>query len=164
MKYNFKKIYWGTNKHTSVLFQSFDNIPENLHPTACMVFATNETGLLMVKSDRGWGLPGGHIEEGETPEQCAVREVYEEAYVKIESLKLVGGWVTKKEFHTDDNKKYPNYGVMLLYTAMPKTIETFKAAFETSERKFVKFNEIKKLHDGRSDFYEVSRFIMNEKI
>lgn len=30
-----------------------------------------------------WGLPKGHINEGETPEQCAVREIREEAGVEV---------------------------------------------------------------------------------
>jgi 8-oxo-dGTP pyrophosphatase MutT (NUDIX family) len=29
-----------------------------------------------------WDLPKGHIEEGETPEQCAVREVTEECNIR----------------------------------------------------------------------------------
>ncbi|WP_353618164.1 NUDIX domain-containing protein [Bacillus sp. 22-7] len=31
--------------------------------------------------DRGWDIPGGHIEKGESPEHCFKREVMEEGYV-----------------------------------------------------------------------------------
>ena len=30
-----------------------------------------------------WGIPKGHVHEGETPEQCALREVREEAGVEV---------------------------------------------------------------------------------
>lgn len=38
-------------------------------------------GFLMVFNPRrgGWEMPGGHIKEGETPEQAAVRETLEES-------------------------------------------------------------------------------------
>ncbi len=40
--------------------------------------------LLVRHSDYDkWVQPGGHIEDGETPEEAAIREVYEETGVKI---------------------------------------------------------------------------------
>lgn len=33
-----------------------------------------------------WVQPGGHMEEGETPEEAAIREVYEETGIKITLL------------------------------------------------------------------------------
>lgn len=39
---------------------------------------------------RGWDIPGGHIEPGETPAQAAVRETLEETGVLVEPLELLG--------------------------------------------------------------------------
>ena len=39
--------------------------------------------LLRVTKPLGWGLPGGHIEEGETPEQGCVRELMEETGIDL---------------------------------------------------------------------------------
>lgn len=36
-----------------------------------------------------WNAVGGHIEKGETPEQCAVREIYEESGIKVSSAKVI---------------------------------------------------------------------------
>lgn len=37
-----------------------------------------------------WSLPKGHIEEGETPEQAAIREVGEETGIKSEIVRTLG--------------------------------------------------------------------------
>ena len=37
-----------------------------------------------------WGLPGGAIEEGETPMEGAIREAMEETTLSVENLKDVG--------------------------------------------------------------------------
>ena len=72
-------------------------------------FATNPTGvrltvsavakreggngeiLLIQRADNGhWGLPGGHVEPGESVAQAAAREVLEETGCKIEVGRLIG--------------------------------------------------------------------------
>ena len=35
-----------------------------------------------------WDVPGGHVDDGETPEQCIVREMKEEMDLKLEEFQL----------------------------------------------------------------------------
>ena len=44
------------------------------------------TELLLIKHTAGghWSFPKGHVEKGETEEETAVREVYEETHIQID--------------------------------------------------------------------------------
>lgn len=58
--------------------------------------------LISTQSGRRWQLPKGHIEEGETPEQTAVREVREETGVTgrvVAPLPGVEYWFVEKGIH-----------------------------------------------------------------
>jgi 8-oxo-dGTP pyrophosphatase MutT (NUDIX family) len=43
----------------------------------------------MVRAGRYWGLPKGHIEAGETPEEAALREISEECGLPPAALSIV---------------------------------------------------------------------------
>ena len=42
--------------------------------------------LIMHKKNGRWTQPGGHIEDNETPEECALREAYEETGLHVKLL------------------------------------------------------------------------------
>ena len=44
---------------------------------------TKKILLVLHKKWNRWTQPGGHIEDNETPEETALREVYEETGVKV---------------------------------------------------------------------------------
>lgn len=50
-----------------------------------------------------WGLPGGHLEHGETPEECAAREVQEETGLKVKNVRFL---TATNDIMTADNKHY----------------------------------------------------------
>jgi len=50
-----------------------------------------------------WSPPGGHLEYGETLEQCAIRETAEETSLIVENVAYLG---ITNDFFLDDNKQY----------------------------------------------------------
>lgn len=66
-----------------------------MRPFACDIVLIEGGKVLLVRRGREpfrgeWAVPGGRIEENETVEQCARREMKEETGLDVELLKLTG--------------------------------------------------------------------------
>ncbi len=68
----------------------------------CLVMRGGE--LLLVRSRRGpWSTPGGHLDFGETPAECAARETEEETGVRVSNLEFVA---VTNDVLTESGKHY----------------------------------------------------------
>lgn len=84
------KIPWMPVNSEARLYQTDEMPPVDICGTA-FAFAFMEERMLMTRLvKRGWDIPGGHIEPGESPEQAVIRETIEETQVIVEPLELVG--------------------------------------------------------------------------
>lgn len=82
---------------------------------SAVLFFNSQGELLIVKPDykEGWLVPGGSIEEGESPLQCAIRETNEEIGLDISNLKLVGVYHSAAKEFSYDAIKFVFYGGIL---------------------------------------------------
>jgi 8-oxo-dGTP pyrophosphatase MutT (NUDIX family) len=89
--------------------------PQNTTPQDGTSHDRTHVALVHVTS-RGWGLPGGHVEPGETPVDAACRETLEEISYPIQPANLTCIGYQHATNPTTDSR-YPPDALMLFYTA-----------------------------------------------
>jgi 8-oxo-dGTP pyrophosphatase MutT (NUDIX family) len=83
--------------------QSYVHNPAWTHAGGIVYRGSGAPQILLVRArpkPHDWVLPKGHIEKGETPDDCARREIREEAGVEAEPLAFLG----EDAFSTPDGK------------------------------------------------------------
>ena len=155
----FPTDHWGADNSTSVQFEPAAVLPPRNLITACFVFPIYQNQIVLCKDSRGWGLPGGHREAEETPEDCIRREALEEAEIRLGDITLIGQWVAIKIFDSPFNQKYPQIGYQLLYFAQVTSLLPFKSNHETTERTLVTKEGLRKLHHNYSAIEDIMHFI-----
>ena len=105
---------------------------ENTVFVGCGVILLNSKGqFLMMKrtSKHGqgtWGLPGGHMEFGETFETVAIREVSEELGIEIHNPHVLG--VTNNFFPNENKHSVSIILIARLENQEPKNMEPHKCS------------------------------------
>ncbi|MEK4358320.1 NUDIX hydrolase [Paenibacillus sp. FSL M7-1455] len=64
--------------------------PKHILSAAAIVVNEKNEILLIKGPRRGWEMPGGQVEEGESLSQAAIRETKEESGIDIEIIKFCG--------------------------------------------------------------------------
>ena len=79
-----------------------------------IIFNGNREVLLEKRSDNGfWGLPGGGIDVGESVEQGAIREVFEETGLRVRVKRMIGIYSDPRNFNI---MSYPSGDVVQYVT------------------------------------------------
>lgn len=99
MEKKYKDIAWAPKPNEITQHVTMEQPPENAATSAFVFAFKNEQLLLANVGTRGWDIPGGHKEWGETLEEVAVRELFEETgasltlmgYLGYQHVKLLGG-------------------------------------------------------------------------
>ncbi|WP_234982673.1 NUDIX hydrolase [Ornithinibacillus halophilus] len=66
-------------------------IPPKHFVSAATIVLNDDNEILLIKGpSRGWEMPGGIVEEGESLKDAAIRETKEESGIEVEVLKFCG--------------------------------------------------------------------------
>ncbi|MGL4655166.1 MAG: NUDIX hydrolase [Sarcina sp.] len=108
-----------------------------------LIFNKEGKVLLQQRTDNlKWGLPGGSMEVGETFEETATREAFEEVNLKVENLELFNVYSGE-----DLHYIYPNGHEVYIATCVYMCKETYKGELkmdpeETKDAKFFNKDEL----------------------
>jgi 8-oxo-dGTP diphosphatase len=105
-----------------------------------IIIEKNDQVLLLrrknVLGDGTWSTPGGHLDYGEAPEECAAREAYEETGVHVSDIRFVG--VTNDIF--EESKKH--YITLWMVAKKCEGEPCVNADYEMSEVKWFKWDDL----------------------
>ncbi|CAH1232622.1 Putative mutator protein MutT4 [Paenibacillus allorhizoplanae] len=109
---------------------------------ACVLLCNNKKLLLQRRTDSGlWELPGGSMEPGESLEEVAKRELFEETGVEAKSLEMFRVFSGKDLYY-----KYPHgdevYNVVSAYVCSDFEGALKEDGVEVQELRFFSFSEI----------------------
>lgn len=108
-----------------------------------VVLIVNEMNelLLQYRSDGGWGLPGGLMEQGESLEETAKRQVLEETGLVIDDLQLLGVF-SGESYDSKVVNSDEVYPVIAVYITRNITGKMKKDQKETGDLKYFNIDQM----------------------
>ena len=122
---------------------------------ACGCIIIDNNKVLLIQQNQGfWGFPKGHVEDNETEEETALREVKEETNIDV---KILSNKRYKMEYVTD--KGNPKEVIFFVATPISKDIK--KQDEEIKDIKWLGFEEALKIitYDNTRELF---RKVLNE--
>jgi mutator protein MutT len=137
----------GWNGLFDSLGRPLDKMPDELCPGANTVLINEANQVLLHRrADNGaWALPGGRMEIGESIEQCAVREMFEETGIEVKIKRLVGVYSDPQNYCI---LRYPN-GYTVHYLIVVFEVEQTGGSLLISEESTdLRYFDVDALPDG----------------
>lgn len=123
-------------------------LPKKELHSAVFLLAIKGTKILTIKNERGWDIPGGHIEEGEDCIEALIREVQEEAGATFSDPKLLA------IVESDTQGKYKDK-VMFIYTTDIFELGEFIPSEDAIDREIIEIEEFLKRYKDAFNFREI---------
>ena len=100
-----------------------------------------------------WSIPSGHLEEGETPRDGAIREFIEETNMEVKNIKYVSAIINNNEEGNPESKMY--IFVMNLLNDVLPDLKRAKDGHEHTECKYFLKDELPQTTDKLKKVLEI---------
>ncbi len=78
---------------------------EKVKSCGFLIYRTQpQRSILLMKHPKRWDLPKGHVDDGETNFECALRELQEETGIEEHHLRIEDGFKFKDRYIVDSKK------------------------------------------------------------
>lgn len=124
-----------------------DVAPPAVLTTGAFLLAFRGDRLLMTRlAARDWDIPGGHVDAGETPEETARRELYEEAGATVGIVRVIGYDKFIVHAAAPEGYRYPHpVSYQLFYWGRITLLDPFTPTKEALERRLFAPEEARRL-------------------
>jgi 8-oxo-dGTP pyrophosphatase MutT (NUDIX family) len=119
-------------------------LPDDQSVSAVFLIAVRDDCILAVRNERGWDIPGGHVEVGETPLSALSREIMEEA---------AATFVWAEPFAVLRRRQRPD--VMLFFTTSAFELSVFGPKPDALDRALLSPEDLLKLYNGPADVLQL---------
>lgn len=156
------KLTGEWNENTSWEFYLSDQLPDATQCAAvyCLAILNNGQQIVLTQNYRGWEMPGGHVEPGETIEQALTRECLEEAGFAVANYSLYGIQKVSSKNPVPNNHHGGNYPLVaycpffIVETDLPLRAPTGPKEEILGYRAYT-LQEIYKLHINHEPFIQI---------
>lgn len=143
-------MQWDERFHVPVMQKSAGVVILNEQREILLV---REKGTSGQQKANLWHIPAGNVEEGENPQDAALRETFEETGLRIQILKFLGAYLGR----------FPDDALILrhVWLALPEPGQTLSPVFthEIAEARYVGQSEFNALYDtGQIRMYHTKLF------
>lgn len=107
---------------------------EKVKSCGFLIYRTQPTrSILLMKHPKRWDLPKGHVDEGETNKECALRELYEETGIKKKHLRIEEGFKFKQRYLVAHKKVQKKKKLIIYLAELIKDVEIVPTEHEGYE-------------------------------